>query len=110
MRDIRFSARMLTKNPMFTVAAVMTLALGIGLNTATLTAVRGILLAPLPGAEEPERLVQMYRVWPGIGFGSTSIPHYQDIRDRSGEVFENVAAWNFSPISLTADVRDVATR
>jgi hypothetical protein len=92
MRDIRSSARMLTKNPMFTVAAVMTLVLGIGLNTATFTAVRGTLVTPLPGAEEPDRLVQMYRVWPGIEFGWTSIPHDQDIRDRSGEVFENIAA------------------
>jgi putative ABC transport system permease protein len=105
IRDLRFSVRMLTKNPMFTTAAVLTLALGIGLNTATFTAVRDILLAPLPGAEEPDRLVQMYRVWPGIEFGSTSIPHYQDIRDRSDEVFENVAAWNFSPMSLSADGR-----
>jgi putative ABC transport system permease protein len=105
MRDLRFSVRMLVKNPMFTVAAVATLALGIGLNAATFSAVRGILLAPLPGTDHPERLVQLYRDWPGIEYGSNSIPHYQDVRDRSSEVFENVAAWNFSPMSLSADGR-----
>lgn len=105
LQDLRFSVRMLLKNPMFTVAAVVTLALGIGLNTATYTAVRNLLLAPLPGAEEPDRLVQMYRRWPGLEYGANSIPHYQDVRDRSGDVFENVAAWQFMPMALSADGR-----
>lgn len=107
--DLRFSARMLVKNPMFTVAAVTTLALGIGLNAATFSAVRGILLRPLPGVEHPEELVQIYRVWPGIEFGSNSIPHFQDMRDRSGDVFENVAAWYYQPMSISADGRSERT-
>lgn len=101
--DLRFSARMLLKNPMFTFAAVTTLALGIGLNAATFSAVHGILLRPLPGTEAPEELVQIYREWPGIEFGSVSIPHYQDLRDRTGDAFESVAAWHFMPISLAVD-------
>jgi predicted permease len=105
LRDLRFSARMLIKNPMFTVAAVTTLALGIGLNAATFSAVHGLLLRPLPGAEAPEELVQLYREYPGIEFGSNSIPHFQDIRDRSSEVFENVGAYYFTPVSLSADGR-----
>jgi len=102
-QDLRFSTRMLTKSPMFTLAAVTTLALGIGLNAATFSAVRGILLRPLGGVEEPDRLVQMYRHWPGIEFGSNSIPHYQDLRDRSGDVFESVAAWFFQPMAIAGD-------
>jgi hypothetical protein len=105
LRDVRFSARMLIKNPMFTVAAVTTLALGIGLNAVTFSAVHSILMRPLPGAENPEELVQLYREHPGIEFGSNSIPHYQDIRDRSGEVFENVAAYYFTPMSISAEGR-----
>lgn len=105
LRDLQFSARMLIKNPMFTVAAVTTLALGIGLNAATFSAVHGLLLRPLPGAEAPEELVQLYREYPGIEFGSNSIPHFQDIRDRSSEVFENVGAYYFTPVSLSADGR-----
>ncbi|MCG6957098.1 MAG: ABC transporter permease [Gemmatimonadetes bacterium] len=105
LRDFRYAVRMLVKNPMFTIAAVITLALGIGLNAATFSAVRGLLLRPLDGVREPERLVQLYRKWPGMDYGSTSIPHYQDLRDRTGEVFSDVAAWNFVPMSLSADGR-----
>jgi predicted permease len=102
-QDLRYSFRMLAKNPVFTVAAVATLALGIGLNAATFSAVDALLLKPLPGAREPERLVQLYRSWPGMDYGSNSIPHYQDVRDRSADIFENTAAWYFSTMSLAAD-------
>ena len=101
IRDLKYSVRMLVKSPLFTIAAVMTLALGIGLNAATFSTVNGILLAPLSGAEEPEELVQIYRRWPGMEYGSTSIPHYQSLRDMTGDVFENVTAYNFVPVSLS---------
>jgi macrolide transport system ATP-binding/permease protein len=105
LRDLRYAVRMLVKSPMFTIAAVITLALGIGLNAATFSTVRGLLLRPLDGVREPERLVQLYRKWPGMAYASTSIPHYQDLRDRSGEVFSDVAAWYFAPMSLSAGGR-----
>ncbi|NNF37282.1 MAG: hypothetical protein HKN71_01335, partial [Gemmatimonadetes bacterium] len=105
IRDLKYSFRMLVKSPVFTVAAVTTLALGIGLNAATFSAVSGVLLRPLGGTENPEELVQLYREWPGIEWGSNSVPHYQDLRDRSGEVFENMALWTFAPMSLSADER-----
>jgi len=105
LHDLRYSFRMLVKNPVFTAAAIITLALGIGLNAATFSAVNGILLRPLPGAREPQRLIQLYRAWPGMEYGSNSIPHFQDVRDRSGDMFESVAAWFFSPMSMAADGR-----
>lgn len=105
VQDLRYSVRMLAKSPAFTAAAVLTLALGIGLNAATFSAVNGILLRPLPGAREPQRLVQFYRAWPGMEYGSVSIPHFQDVRDRSKDVFESVAAYYFAPMSLSADGR-----
>ena len=105
IRDLKYSIRMLIKNPAFTIAAVTTLALGIGLNAATYSAVNGILLRPLGGTESPEELVQLYREWPGIEFGSNSVPHYRDLRDRSGDVFENMALWSFAPMSLSANER-----
>ncbi len=105
VRDLKYSIRMLRKNPIFTVAAVTTLALGIGLNAATFSAIQGILFRPLGGVEDPGELVQMYREWPGIEWGSNSVPHFQDLRDRTGDVFEDVASWSFAPMSLSADDR-----
>ncbi len=109
LRDLRHSVRMLVKNPMFSIAAITTLALGIGLNAATFSAVNGIFLRPLQGAEDPDELVQIYREWPGLEFGSVSIPHYQDLRDGTTDVFDGVAAWFFEPLSIAADGRSERT-
>jgi putative ABC transport system permease protein len=106
LNDLRHASRLLVKSPLFSIVAISTLALGIGLNAATFSAIHGLLLRPLGGVSEPERLVQVYRQWPGIDYGSNSIPHYQDVRDRSGEVFESTAAWFFAPMSLSADGRN----
>ena len=106
LQDLRYAIRMLVKNPVFTVAAVVTLALGIGLNAATFSAVNGLLLRPLPGAKSPDRLVQLYRAWPGMEYGSNSIPHYQDMRDRTGDAFESMSAWYFTSISVSGDGRN----
>jgi len=109
LRDLQFSLRTVLKNPLFTAVVVVTLALGIGLNAATFSAIRGILLRPLPGADHPEELVQIYRKWGGMDYGSVSIPHYQDLRDRTGEVFSDVAAYFISPISLSVEGRSERT-
>jgi predicted permease len=103
VKDLQYSFRMLVKSPLFSVIAIGTLALGIGLNAATFSAVHGLLLKPLGGVSEPDELVQIYRSWPGLDYGSNSIPHYQDVRDRSGEVFENVAGYFFAPMSLSGE-------
>jgi len=104
--DLRFAFRMLRKSPAFTAAAVLTLALGIGLNAASFSAVHALLFRPLPGVEEPDRLVQLYRSWPGIEYGSNSVPHFRDLQERGGEAFEGVAAWSFVPLSLSTGERN----
>ncbi len=100
-QDLKIAVRMLLKSPLFTLAAVATLALGIGLNTAVFSAVYDFVFKPLPGVHEPDELVQVYRSWPGIQYGSNSIPHYFDLRDRSEDLFDGVAAWSMEPSSVS---------
>ncbi len=102
LQDLRQALRMLRRNPLFTAAAVLTLALGIGMNTAVFSAVDALLLKPLPGVSHPEQLVQVYRTWPGdFNYGSNSVPHYYDIRERSHDAFSDMLAWNFTPASVS---------
>lgn len=66
-RALTQGARSLARTPQFTVAAVVTLALALGTNTAVFSVVQGVLLKPLP-YEEPERLVQLRHTAPGLGY------------------------------------------
>ena len=106
LNDLRFARRLLVKSPLFTAVVVVTLALGIGLNTAVFSAVDALLLRPLPGVRSPEGLVQVYRSYGGSDqFRSTSIPHFNDLRERSGDVFSGVAAWSMQYFNLSASER-----
>ena len=101
-RDLRLAWRLFIKNPGFTAIVVTTLALGIGLNTAVFSAVDALLLRPLPGVHAPNEVVQLYRSWPGdMKYGSSSVPHYQSVRERATDVFSEVALWDFESISIT---------
>src|SRR5262245_59862994 len=101
--DLKSAFRLLVKNPGFTTVVVATLSLGIGLNTAVFSAVDALLLRPLGGVRSADELVQLYRSWPGgMNWGSNSLPHYRDLRDRSSDVFSNVAAWGFIPMNVSA--------
>ncbi|MEZ4457487.1 MAG: ABC transporter permease [Gemmatimonadales bacterium] len=103
LRDIRLALRLVAKDPLFTGVVVVTLALGIGLNSAVFSTVDALLLRPLPGTRDPGELVQAYRKWPGMAYGSNSLPHWLDVKDRSKEVFSDVAAWGFMPMNISVD-------
>lgn len=103
--DLKIASRLLTRNPLFTSVAILTLALGIGLNTAVFSAIDALLLRPLPGAYNPDELVQLYRKWPGMDYGSNSPSSFRDVEERTHDVFSGVAAWAFVPLSVSADGR-----
>ena len=67
LRNLPLAGRSLLRAPLFTAAAVLTLALGIGANTAIFSVVHGVLLKPLPYASE-ERLLGLWNTAPGLGF------------------------------------------
>src|SRR5277367_3354289 len=98
LQDLRYGARMLRKSPGFTIVAVLTLALGIGANTAIFSVVNGVLLRPLP-FRDPSRLVLIAEKssFPII---STSYENYLDWRDQSHS-FESMEATRGSSITLT---------
>src|SRR5262249_48133493 len=93
MNDLRFAIRQLLKNPGFTAVAVLTLALGIGANTALFSVVNGVLLRPLPFREQ-ERLVTLWESSPagGIDQQAVSPPTFADWQAQSS-VFEEMAFW-----------------
>lgn len=99
--DIRYAARLLTRTPGFTIAAVITLALGIGANSAIFSLMNSVLLRPLPGISEPDRVVTIGRSTKGQGFDNSSSPNFRDLRDQN-TVFTDVAAEHPLPVSLSA--------
>ncbi|MGC1105726.1 MAG: ABC transporter permease [Candidatus Acidiferrales bacterium] len=99
-QDIKYGLRMLGKAPGFTAVAVLTLALGIGANTAMFSVVEGVVLAPLPYSQ-PDRLVVVWEsnlhfkhtVWP-------SYPNFQDWQRGAGS-FQQMAALRWQDYDLT---------
>src|SRR5258708_31299576 len=93
LNDVRYAIRMLLKNPGFTAVAVLTLALGIGANTALFSVVNGVLLRPLPFHGQ-ERLLTLWESSPaqGIDQQAVSPPNFGDWQAQSG-AFEDMAFW-----------------
>jgi len=99
-QDVRFALRMLTKSPGFTAIAVLTLALGIGANTAIFSVVNGVLLRKLPYTD-PERLVWADEYWPRINDEVVPDPDYTNWK-LNNQDFEALAAFDSgSQINLT---------
>ncbi len=99
LQDIRFGLRQLAKSPGFTLAAVLTLALGIGANTAIFSVVNGVLLKPLP-YKNPEQLVFVRESAPNFPRMSVSIPNYLDWRERQ-QSFTDLGAFRQDAFDLT---------
>src|SRR5262245_33504313 len=78
--SLRYALRRLRQSPGFTATAILSLAIGIGANTAIFTLINAILLRQ-PPFREPERLVDVFLSTPDFEFGTLSIPDFRDVRD-----------------------------
>ena len=93
MQDLRFALRLLLRDRTFYLAALVTLALAIGVNSAIFTVTHSVLVEPLPNPE-PDRLVRMYNCYPNVGVpkGANAVPDYFDRREAT-DVFQAVTLY-----------------
>ena len=93
LQDLKYALRMLRKNPAFTVVAILTLAVGIGANSAIFSVVNSVLLRPLP-YRQPDQLVRVYSEFPTMQLRKfwLSPPEFLDIQ-REAKSWEAIGAW-----------------
>ena len=101
LQDVHYGLRILRQRAGFTTVAILTLALGVGANTAMFSIVNAVLLRSLP-FRQPGRLVRIFFNNPGVGLRDVpfSVPEWEDLRNRSG-VFESISAVTTNSINLT---------
>lgn len=98
LQDIRFAARLLMRRPGFTVIAVLSLALGIGANTAIFSVIDAVLLRPLPYAQ-PDGLVRLYETAPQMPLSSVAPANFRDWQEQN-HVFSQLAAFGLTDLNL----------
>ena len=108
-RDWQYAVRMLWRNPTVTATAVLSLAIGIGANTAVFTVANALLFRGPAGVEEADRLVDIGIARPDGGFNPTSFPIYADVRDRAGSL-SGVYAHQMFPGALSLRIAGSAAR
>ena len=103
LQDIRYGLRMIAKAPGFTLLATLALALGICANTTIFSFINGLILRPLTGVKDPDRLVAVYTSDYSSGlYGGSSYPDYVDLRDQA-DVFENLAAFDQTVLNASGE-------
>jgi putative ABC transport system permease protein len=103
LQDLKYGTRILLKQPGFTLVAVVTLALGIGANTAIFSLVNSILLRPLP-FRDPDRIVRMIQASPKLGLATWGVSQagFNAYREQNRS-FETMAIYNNSATNLTGE-------
>jgi len=102
--DARYAVRRLAQSPGFTLTAILSLALGIGANTAIFSVVNAVLIRK-PPLERPGELVDIYSSRPDFAYGAFCYPDFEAIREGTREVFAELAAIRLAPVH--ADREDV---
>ena len=95
MQDLFYAFRLMRRTPGVAVTAIVSLALGIGVNALVFSVVNGLVLRPLPGVSDPDRVVFLQA---GQTLGQ-SYPNYVDLRDRS-TAFDSLAGYRIAPMSV----------
>jgi putative ABC transport system permease protein len=108
LRDLRYALRSLLKSPGFALITVVTLALGIGANTAIFSVVNAVLLRPLP-FRDPDRLIVVRETYSGGVVGTVSGPNFRDWRDRSRS-FESMTASRGVTLAMVGEGEPVEVR
>src|SRR5215471_11884903 len=107
LRDVRYAVRLLRRTPVFAVTAVVSLAIGIGATTMVFTAVNALLARTAPGVADPDRLVDISRMFGPVGVEPITREQYLAIRDRATRV-QDVYAYAFTPTPMSLLDRDGA--
>ena len=98
--DLRHAARLLRRDVLFTLTAVLSLAIGIGANTTVFTIAHAVLFRPPAGVADPDQLVDIGTRTPGGGFGNSSYPNYLDLRART-TTLDGVYAYSLFPQAMS---------
>lgn len=104
-QDLRYGSRALIGNPLFTAAVVLSLGLGIGLNTAVFSFLQSLFLDPVPGVVHPDRVVTVYNEKRGGDyFLPVSVPNYRDFREQCRS-FSQLGAYQMVKVGLATGGR-----
>ena len=109
IQDLRFALRLLRRNPLFTLTAALSLAIGIGANTTIFSIANALLFQPPAGVVDVGRVVDIGRSQDGQGFDNNSYPNFLDVRARN-RVFTDVYAYRMAPQPMSLGGRDGAER
>src|SRR5690242_5440560 len=99
--DFRYGLRVLRKSPGFTIVALLTLAIGIGANTAIFSVVDAVLLRPL-AMQGPDRVMLVQETWQGRGGGGVSVGNFVDLH-RQTSSFSSVSASASAAFNLATE-------